>query len=70
LEEVGNEEEATRTCGREATFEQSRDVVLEVMPGDEAGAWLTGAVEDFDLLLGEKSSGEGLRYQPFFLARP
>ena len=70
MEEVGNEEEATRACGREATFEQRRDVVLDVMPGDEAGAWLTGAVEDFDLLLGEKSSGEGLRYQPFFLDRP
>jgi len=70
LEEVGNEEEATRACGREATFEQRRDVVLDVMPGDEAGAWLTGAVEDCDLLWGEQSSGEGLRYPPFFLERP
>jgi len=70
LEEVGNEEEATRACGREATFEQRRDVMLEVMPGDEAWTRLTGAVEGFDFLLGEKSSGEGLRYQPFFLDRP
>jgi hypothetical protein len=66
LEEVGNEEETTRACGREAPFEQRRDVMLEVMPGDEAWTRLTGAVEGFDFLLGEKSSGEGLRGQPFF----
>ena len=70
MQEVGNEEPTTRACGREATFEQSRDVVVDVVPGDEAGAGLTGAIEDFDLLLGEKSRGEGLRYQPFFLERP
>ena len=44
--------------------------MIYVMPGDEAWARLTGAVEDFDLLLGEKSRGEGLRGQPFFLDRP
>ena len=70
MEEVRNEEEAPRACGREATFEQRRDVMLEVMPGDEAWTRLTGAVEDFDFLLGEKSSGEGLRGQPFFLDSP
>jgi hypothetical protein len=44
--------------------------MLEVMPGDEAWTRLTGAVEGFDFLLGEKSSGEGLRGQPFFLDSP
>jgi len=70
LEEVGNEEEATRAGGREATFAQRRDVVLEVMAGDEAWTRRTGTVEGFDFLLGEKASGEGLRGQPFFLESP
>jgi len=55
LQEVGNEEPTTRACGREATFEQSRDVVVDVVSGDDAWAWLAGTVEDFDLLLGEQS---------------
>ena len=70
MQEVGNEEPTTRARGREATFEQSRDVMVDVVPGDDAWTWLASTVEDFDLLLGEKSSGEGLRYQPFFLDRP
>jgi len=67
LQEVGNEEPTTRACGREAPFEQSRDVMVDAVPGDDAGAWLASTVEDFDLLLGEQSRGKGLRCQPFFL---
>ena len=70
MEEGGKEEEATRACGGAATFAQHRDVMLEVMPGDEAWTRLTGAVEGFDCLLGEQSSGEELRGQPFFLESP
>jgi hypothetical protein len=55
LQEVGNEEPTTRARGREATFEQSRDVMVDAVPGDDAGAWLASTVEDFDLLLGEQS---------------
>jgi len=53
LQEVGNEEPTTRARGREATFEQSRDVMVDVVPGDDASAWLASTVEDFDLLWGE-----------------
>ena len=70
MQEVGNEEPTTRACGREATFEQSRDVVVDVVSGDDAWAWLAGTVEDFDLLLGEQSRCKGLRGQPFFLESP
>jgi hypothetical protein len=55
LQEVGNEEPTTRARGCETTFEQSRDVMVDVVPGDDAWAWLAGPVEDFDLLLGEQS---------------
>jgi hypothetical protein len=44
--------------------------MLDVVPGDDAGAWLAGAVEDFDLFFGQKPSREGGRCQPFFLDRP
>ena len=70
LEEGGNEAEATRACGREATFAQRRDVMLEGMLGDEASTRLPGAVEGCDFLVGEQASGEGLRGQPFFLESP
>jgi len=55
LQEGGNEEPTTRARGREATFEQSRDVMVDVVPGDDAWSWLAGPVEDVDLLLGEQS---------------
>ena len=55
MQEVGNEEPTTRARGREATFEQRRDVMVDVVPGDDAGAWLASTVEDFDRLLGEQS---------------
>ncbi len=55
MQVVGNEEPTTRARGRETTFEQSRDVMVDVVPGDDAWAWLAGTVEDFDLLLGEQS---------------
>jgi len=70
LQEIGNEEPTTRARGREATFEQRRDVMVDVVPGDDAWAWLAGTVEDFDLLLGEQSRCKGLRCQPFFLESP
>lgn len=44
--------------------------MLDVMPGDDAGARLAGAVEDFDLLFGQESGREGRGCQPFFLERP
>jgi len=31
--------------------------MLDAVPGDNTWAGLTGAVEDFDLLLGEESGG-------------
>ena len=55
MQEVGNEAPTTRARGREATFEQSRDVMVDVVPGDDAWTWLASTVEDFDLLLGEQS---------------
>ncbi len=54
MQEGGHEEPTTRTRGREATFEQSRDVMVNVVPGDDAWAWLAGIVEDVDLLLSEQ----------------
>lgn len=53
MQEVGNEEPTPRARGREATFEQSRDVMVDVVPGDDAWAWLASTVEDFDLFWGE-----------------
>ena len=70
MQKVGNEEKATRTGGGEPAFEQGGDVMLDVVPGDDAGAWLAGAVEDVDLFFGQKPSREGGRCQPFFLDRP
>lgn len=55
MQEGGNEEPTTRARGREATVAQSRDVMVDVVPGDDAWAWLAGTVEDFDLRLGEPS---------------
>ncbi len=70
MQKVGNEEKATCTGGREPTVEQGRDVMLDVMAGDDAGMGRAGAVEDFDLFFGQKPSREGGRCQPFFLERP
>ena len=55
LQEGGNEEPTTRARGREATFAPRRDVMVDVVPGDDAGAWLARTVEAFELLLGEPS---------------
>ena len=55
MQEGGNEDPTTRARGREATFEQSRDVMVDVVPGDDTWTWLASTVEDFDLLLGEQS---------------
>ena len=52
MQKVGNEEKATRAGGRESALEQGYDVMLDVVPGDDAGMGLAGAVEDFDLLFG------------------
>ncbi len=70
MQKVGNEEKATRTGGRESVCEQGRNVMLDVVPGDDAGMGLTDAVEDCDLLFGQEPSWEGERSQPFFLERP
>ena len=55
MQEIGNEEPTTRARGREATVAQSRDVMVDVVPGDDAWTGLAGPVEDVDLLLGEPS---------------
>ena len=70
MEEVGNEEKATSAGGSQPACEQGGDIMLDVMPGDDAGARLAGAVEDFDLLCGQESGGEWRGRQPFFLERP
>jgi hypothetical protein len=46
------EKKATRTGGRESALEQSSDVMLDVVPSDNAGTRRAGAIEDFDLLCG------------------
>ena len=70
MQEIRDEEKATRTGGRESAFEQGRDVMLDVVPRDNAGTRLAGAVEDVDLLLSQEPSRDGGRRQPFFLDRP
>lgn len=70
MQEVGDEEKAARTGGRESAFEQGSDVMLDVVPSDNAGTRLAGTVEDFDLLLSQEPSRDGGRGQPFFLDRP
>ena len=70
LQEVGNEEEAARAgCGQPA-LEEGGDVMLDVVAGDDAGARLAGAVEDFDRLLGKEPGRECRLCHPFFLDRP
>ena len=59
MQEVGDEEKATRTGGRESAFEQGSDVMLDVVPSDNAGTRLAGAVEDFDRLLSQEPSRDG-----------
>jgi hypothetical protein len=70
LKEIGDEEKATGTGRGEPPFEQGSDVMVDVVPGDDTGAWLAGAVEDFDFLLGQEPGRECGRGQPFFLDRP
>ena len=70
LEQVREEEESASARGREPALEQRGHVVLDIMAGDDDLLGLTGAVEDFGLLLGEEPGREGLAGQPFFLDRP
>ncbi|MDH3604944.1 MAG: hypothetical protein OEU26_35520 [Candidatus Tectomicrobia bacterium] len=70
MQEVRNEEKATRAGGGQAAPQQGRDVMLNVMLGNDAWTGLAGAVEDFDLLLGQESGGQWRGCQPFFFARP
>src|SRR5262249_43230757 len=70
LQEVGDEEEAARAGRGQPAGEESSDVMLDVMAGDDTGARLAGAVKDFDRLLGKEPSRECRRWHPFFLARP
>ena len=58
LEEIGEEEEPTGAGRGQPTLEQSRDVMLDAVAGDDAWVWLAGAVKDFDLLFGKESGGE------------
>jgi hypothetical protein len=44
--------------------------MLDVVAGDDAGARLAGAVEDFDRLLGKEPGREWCLCRPFFLDRP
>jgi hypothetical protein len=44
--------------------------MVDVVPGDDAWAWLAGTVEDCDLLVGEPSRCKGRRCQPFFWESP
>jgi len=44
--------------------------MLDVVASDDAGGWLAGVIEDFDLLFGEKPLRKRYRCHPFFFARP
>lgn len=70
MEEVGHKKQASGARGCKAAFEQRREVMVDVMPSDDAWARLAGTIEDFNLLLSEESGRKGLRGQPFFLERP
>jgi hypothetical protein len=70
LQEVGNEEEAASAGRGQPAFEEGGDIMLDVVAGDDTGARLAGAVEDFDRLVGKEPSRECRRCQPFFLDRP
>jgi len=69
-QEGGQKAAAARAGRRPPALPQGGDVVLEVVSGDNARAWLAGAVEDVDLLLSEESGGEWRGPPPFFFARP
>ena len=62
----GEEEEAPRAGGGQPAFEQGRNVMLDVMPGDEMRVWLAGAVQNFDLLFGQEAGREGVGVRRFF----
>jgi hypothetical protein len=70
LKEVGNEEKAASAGRGQPALEEGADVMLDVVAGDDAGARLAGAVEDFDRLLGKEPGRECRLCQPFFLDRP
>ena len=70
MEEVGDEEKATCTGGREPALEQGGNVMFEVVPGNDAWTRLAGTVKDLDLLFGKEAGRECGRCQPFFLDRP
>ena len=70
LQEGGNEAEAARAGRGQPAWEEGSDVMLTVVAGDDAGARLAGAVEDFDLLFGKAAGRECGLWQPFFLDRP
>jgi hypothetical protein len=70
LEEIGDEKETAGAGGGQPTFEQSAYVVFDLVTSDNEFAWFAGAVEDFDLLLGQQARRERLLCQRFFLDRP
>ena len=70
MEEIGDEEKATRAGRGEPACEQGGDVMFVGVRGNEAWTRLAGAVVDYDLLLGKEAGREGGLRQPFFLDRP
>lgn len=70
LEEVGNEKETTGAGGGESAFEQGAYVMFDVVTGNNEFARFAGAIEDFDLLLGQQARRERFQCQRFFLDRP
>jgi hypothetical protein len=58
LEEIGNEEEPAGAGGGQAAFEQGAYVVVNPVTSDNEFARFAGAVENFDLLLGQQARRE------------
>ena len=67
LQKVGNKEEPASAGRGQPAFQESGDVMLDVVASDDAWAWLAGAIEDFDLLFGEKPLRKRYWCHPFFL---
>jgi len=57
---IGNEKETASAGGGQATFEQSRNFMLNAVAGDNNIALFTGAVKNLDLLFGQKARGARL----------